>query len=276
MRLWSPYLYGCRTFADALAGAVGLVEQVFGVGSVMSEQLGSLHIYADFYGWVPQLADLQSGRLTCSAVVKVEAADYYPGDTIYSAWWGKRGGATMQARLYDKGKEIAEQSQHKRYLLDNYREGGWSEELGPVYRLEFEYSREYLRDRGIECVDQVELPALYSEGMAWLKLRDVVPGDSNHARWPLASAWVEIEGQAVARLGELRRHYEKLYQPKPTVEALAAQILGCVAGVGALTGVDDLETLLVFLRAHGENRLEKQGLSFADMVAARRDRYRVV
>lgn len=271
VKLYSQYLAGFADFDQVAEAALELAAFFFGREAVVSTKVSELHVAVDFVGFVPRVADLQVRRFTCPASPHIEEADSRY-DVIESMRWGKHG-SPVSAVLYNKSKEIREQSTHKAYLLDGYTERGWSEADGDVYRLEFRYSREWLREHSVNGPSDVDVSALLTAGMAWLQLRDQVLTDSNNRRWPVAAVWQEIESQGVALLGEVWRQYRRDYIPHVTVDQLAAQVAGCMACIGALADCTDQGDLFTVALALAEQRQQRQGVNFADMVAERRDRY---
>jgi len=217
--------------------------------------------------------DFQQRRFVCPAAPQLENVDWDDGiGVINSVRWSKHG-APISAALYNKSKEIVEKSPHKAYLFEKWRAAGWSEEQGDVYRLEFRFTREWLRERGLDAPSEIDLAALLASGMDWLELRDPEPTDTNSARWPVASLWTSLEAQASDILKGLWVPYVRAYTPNYTPDAAVAQIGGCVACLGALVGHDDLGELFDVARAMYEQKLARQKLDFPSMVADRRDRY---
>lgn len=267
VRLYSHYLAAVDGLDQVAAAARGLVEQVFGVGSVLAEQPGEVHVAADVAGWGLQESDM--GCFTCPAEADDTRVDWVRG-LVHSVRWGKRGAAAMQAVIYNKSRELREQSPEKAYVPAAWRQGGW-DGAGDVYRVEFRASREWLRLRNVEAAGDVDLGAIFAEGMAWLQLRES-SADSNRSRWPVAGVWSTVLEQAVERFGQARQ-YVKEHLPNVALDRLISQAVGCIAGAGALLGVDDLGDLLAFARTYGEQKLEKKGRTFAGLVGSRRDRY---
>ncbi len=273
VRLYSGWLAGCKTFDDMAAGARDLVEGFFGVGSAETQQISQLDLAVDVAGFLLNLGDLQAGRLTCPATIHLENVNPISGE-VHSLWWGKHG-SPISAVLYNKSKEIREQSEQKAYMLDGWRAAGWSEADGDVTRIEFRFAREWLRECGITGPGDVDLSAMLQAGMQWLVLRDVKPTDKNSARWDTSADWTAIHTQAGKLLGSSWRAYERVYVPNASVDRLAAQIGGCVASIGALGGSDDLDGLFVAAQAIYQQRLDRQGREFRLEVATRCDRYMV-
>ncbi len=273
VKLYSGWLAGCETFDDMAAGALDLVEGFFGVGTAETQQMSQIDLAVDVARFPLELVDLMAGRLTCPATIHLENVNPISGE-VHSLWWGKHG-SPISAVLYNKSKEIREQSEQKAYMLDGWREAGWSEADGDVTRIEFRFAREWLRECDINGPGDVDLSALLDAGMSWLVLRDVNPTDSNRARWRTSADWLAIYTQAGKLLGSSWRVYERVYVPNASVDRLAAQIGGCVASIGALGGSDDLDGLFVAAQAIYQQRLDRQGREFGLEVATRCDRYMV-
>lgn len=271
VRLYSVYLAGCASFADAAASVAGLVGELLGEGAVMAVQIGELHIALDFVGWAPMLADFQAGRFESWAAPHFDGLDCMSG-VVSSVRWGKRGSSAVQAVIYNKAEEIRKQSA-KYYLLDSWREQGWSEADGDPFRLEFRFSRDWLREHGINELQDVSLTGLLAEGMNWLRLLEVSATDSNRSRWGVAPVWRALQAQGQKLLGDLRVKYERVKVVRASVNRLAAQVMGCVAGIGALLGSDRVVDLFGVVGAFGGAQLGRKGTTFQEMVAARRDRY---
>jgi hypothetical protein len=271
VKLYSSFLVGCSSQEEQDLGALALVQSVFGQGCALAVQVSEVHIAVDFVGFAPTVPDLQQERFVCRAEFGFENVDFGDGvGVINSCRWSKHG-APVSAVLYNKGKEIQEQSEHKRYLLDRWRAAGWTDDLGDVFRLEFRFTRDWLRERGIDSFVALDLAKLLATGMEWLELRD--PEGANKTRWPVSSVWTSIQGQAAAILQGVWEPFKRDYVPNVTVTQLAAQVGGCVACVGALVGHDDLDDLFSVVRGLFEQKLEATGQNLADMVQKRRDRY---
>lgn len=271
VRLFAPYLAGFADYGQQAAAAFDLVAFFFGPDNVHAVQVSEIHVAADLAGWVPRLSDWLEQRFACPARPHLEEADLEAG-VIQSMRWGKHG-SPVSAVLYNKTKEIREQSTHKGYLLDGYRERGWSEADGDVYRLEFRFSREWLRECGVNSPADVDVAALFLAGMQWLTLRQPVAGDSNRSRWPVAALWLQIQEQGAALLGEAWRQYERAYVPRVDVGQLVNQVVGCMACLGALVDSYGLHNVFGRLMEEAEEAIQRRRLNFAEMVARRRDRY---
>jgi hypothetical protein len=191
---------------------------------------------------------------------------------LHSLRWGGSASA-LSAVIYDKTKEISEQSTHKQYLLDHYRRAGWDGHQ-PVNRLEFRFNRDELRRLGIDIPPDVDQAALLRFGMDWLSLRDYPPrGNKQHTRWPISPVWVDIFIQGAALLGDVGVVYERHERHETDIEVLAVGVGGRIASIAALLGTDDPDKAIeVFKRVYFAS-LERRERTFDGELAKRRDRY---
>lgn len=121
-------------------------------------------------------------------VTRAASVNAYSVDGRFSGWSVGIGGI-MSARLYDKRLEIEKSG--KQYLFDLWRQAGWSGDV-PVWRLEFEFKRESLAQRGLSRLDEVlrNLNGLWSYATTeWLRLTLPNPDDQTRSRWPVHPLW---------------------------------------------------------------------------------------
>ncbi len=129
---------------------------------------------------------------------------------------GKRVGS-LSCRVYAKTRELNKSG--KDWFYDLYRSRGWSEEDGPVWRVEFSFKREALHELlqevdGVEQFHGIEdarvlpdcLPLLWAYAAGQVEggpdgapdgwLRCVVPQstDKKRSRWPAHPAWKVVQG----------------------------------------------------------------------------------
>jgi hypothetical protein len=103
-------------------------------------------------------------------------------------------GGGLSARLYDKTKEI--EKSNKTWLYPLLQEGGWFGEL-PVWRLEFQFRRQVLKDFGIDNTkDLIESQTKLWRYAAskWLRLVQRSENDQQKSRWPLHPLWQTLQG----------------------------------------------------------------------------------
>jgi hypothetical protein len=196
--------------------------------------------------------------------------------------WSFGGRGTISGRLYDKTLEIERSG--KGYLRDVWHDAGWSGEA-PVWRLEFEYGREFLKDLDLSTLDQL-IPAygsLWLYAMRdWLRLVEV-GADTNRARWQNADLWNALE--AADWVGAARSTLARSPRNRwPSEDFLFVNGLGALTSYMAMEGYDDLhEGTGAYLRAAGryhEHRRKVSGVNLRQyvrqQVAVKRCRYNVL
>jgi hypothetical protein len=246
VRCSSEYLWSCEDFATAVVEVTAFLYDLF--GDHIALQPSEIHLCADIAGWdVPQ-ADwsrtmLSRGRYrkehttvdgsgdgdeaceAChhhtehkhtptakqptTALEPAPVAAYY-GRNLATLQFGSRG-AALSAVIYDKTREIRQQSKKiwfYDFWKDKSHDSAWDGQSS-VWRVEFRFKRDMLGEatdgatfHGINDVYELveRLPALWTyaaghagEADAWL--RYVIPSedDSNAARWELHPTWVVVQ-----------------------------------------------------------------------------------
>lgn len=98
-------------------------------------------------------------------------------------------GGVIGARLYDKLYELV--TSHKGYLIPLWRDAGRLEGE-PVWRLEFEFKRDFLSQKDLIPLKDTlaNLNGLWSYATTeWLKLTIPNENDDTRARWPIHPMW---------------------------------------------------------------------------------------
>lgn len=206
-------------------------------------------------------------------------ACYWDQDQETGWSFGSRG--TISGRLYDKTLEI--QRSDKGYLRDVWHAAGW-DGSAPVWRLEFEYGRELLRDLDLSTLAKL-IPAfggLWQYAMRdWLRLVEV-GADSNRSRWQNAELWDALA--AVEWFGAFRSTLARISRNRwPSDAFLFVNGLGALTSYMAMEGFDDLhEGTGAYLRAadrYHEHRRKVAGVGLDryvhQQVALKRVRYNV-
>ncbi len=232
---------------NAVDALVAWVHEVFPDGC----QIGVSHFHqcADVLGWVPVLADVagivkRADNLhlysPAGAMVHEEGIDYNLAKS--DRLTGIAAGRSTRIRMsgYDKTFEI--QKSGKEFFRDVWAARHGGEVAGDVWRVEFQYGREFLHKYKIETVDdlRVHQAALWRYGLVWFSWRERNPADPDHPqRWPLLPVWDAL-------LGELPQSEPlplvKVVRPK--LSRLAHASYGYVTSIMALTGADDEEEAL--------------------------------
>jgi hypothetical protein len=226
-------------------------------------QVSRLDLFADVQGWPLTAEDRRAFVARADKRLTHEE-----GEDLTGLAWGARGGAVMN-RIYDKTREIGLSGSD--YWPDVW---GKSPEYVPsdqVERVEFEITREFLRDRDLHSPEDV-LNARRSvwEYLThdWLSLR-IPSGDSNRSRWPVSPAWETVQnaGMDNAPVGiEVVRTAEQRGDARRLIPMLVGYASTLTASYGGET-LDDVIEVVRFAYDHYERR---SGLSAEDVVSAKR------
>lgn len=238
----------------------------------------------DFYS--PAFSGEMTPALTAQVVCH-SASKKHGHATVDLDWWARRRMETLtigaagglQVQVYDKGLEITEAS-GKTWMLTLWEAEGYHppDEGRPrdVWRLEVRMWKDYLRDRNIETVDQLEQhrAELLSEALFTRRLTQPNPNDSNPRRWPLHPLWQHAQDAAGSdHMLPLGRQLTGARQA--VVDGLTKQAAGTLraAAVAERDGfkIDDLGDLFDRVKA----RLDEDPEG-AKKVARLRDRYELL
>lgn len=149
-------------------------------------------------------------------------------------------GSVLSARLYDKTLEILVKS-GKTYLYDIWRETGWDDKQ-TVWRLEFQFKRNVLRELGINTVgDLLDHRAdLWHYATNWLRL--VIPSakDKTKARWPNHPLWdVLVNAPWGVERGEPLTRIRKTRLPSD--RSMFVNGMGGITSFMASRGITDID-----------------------------------
>lgn len=121
-------------------------------------------------------------------VTRASAISHYSVDQHFTGWAIGQG-SQISARLYDKTREI--QKSGKGYLFPLWKAQGWDMQT-PVWRLEFQYKREFLDQKAVVSLSETlkHLNGLWSYATTeWLKLTLPNKDDKTRSRWPVHPIW---------------------------------------------------------------------------------------
>lgn len=156
-------------------------------------------------------------------------------------------GKTVMARVYDKTKEIL--GTEKAELFEQVWGADAREDLGKVWRIEFQFRRPALKDLEVTTIhDLRQKDGGLWEAMTerWLSLRAPNPDNSQRTKWPVDGRWQTIAGAALAFRGRKKVVVKRTYGA--TERGLLAQIAGCSTALGAIwkkqQGVEEKEEFL--------------------------------
>lgn len=226
-------------------------------------QVSRLDLHSDWQGlWV----DAEERRHFVGYANR--RALYEVDDELSGLNVGSRGGA-LYARIYDKTREV-EATGHD----------WWPELWGkrfdpeqPVLRVEFEFSRDGLRDFGVntpeDAFEQIGPLWAYATG-AWLSLR-IPTGDETRSRWPVDPRWQAVQGSALAG-GALPASRIKAGERAGSLRKLMAQLVGCLSSAAVHLDTTDVIDTFDALLPHLDVYELLTGVTFPDRVDQKRRR----
>lgn len=315
VRLGSHYLWSCRSVQDAIVQVQVFLDDIF--GDEMYLQVSLIDLCADVVGW-QDISQLDRSRHFVTRSRKrgvyeetawgtdVTSRDYALGlqRTGFDFARDKRGSSPLSCRIYDKTREL--RGSGKEWFEDLWRSRGWTEEDGPVWRVEFSFKRDALHElmeedaagnelfHGVEdayeLLDRLPLLWAYAAGQVgggmdglpdgWL--RCVVPGeDKSRARWPVHPVWQVIQ-VAFSQDMETPPHFGKIVRKRwedhninKGIEAVIGYLTSLAAWAGgelAEEGVD-LSIVLHWLAAKGGSYLERVDRDFSAEVQRKRIKF---
>jgi len=208
----------------------------------------------------------------------------------------------LSLSIYDKSRELRKSG--KPWFEDLWRTHGWSEDDGPVWRVELRYKREVLHElyqevagqgrfHGIEdvyvLIDQVPLLWAYGVGSVddasdglpgWI--RCVVPGqDKKRTRWPTHPAWKVVQA-AFAASDERPAQFGKVVRKRhrdQNIERMLEAIVGYASSLAVYLGKEyademvDLSMVLHWVAQAGPDYLQRIERDFAEEVQRKRVRF---
>lgn len=204
-------------------------------------------------------------------VTRASSINAYAVDGKFSGWMVGAGGI-LAARLYDKRLEIEVSRKH--YLPGLWREAGWDGVL-PVWRLEFEFKRETLVNRGLSGLDSVlaNLNGLWSYATTeWLRLTLPSVGDQTRSRWPLHPLWGYLSGiDWETDGGPLRPR--AMHARLPGDDKLFGLAFSAIVSFMAREGISDLErgirTFVAKMDSHHAEKAHQLAKRYEAYVAER-------
>ncbi len=298
VRVSSRFLWHEASTGDAISKVYALLMEIFGQDIYM--QVSSVDLCADITGWHPGVIDWQERFLS-----RATGDNSYPDDGLIDGpekavrRWKRLTGlifgsysGRLACKIYDKTLEIKQKS-HKEWFYPLWEQYGWDGKED-VWRVEFHFTREFLRDLHIDnaydLLDRFSEMWSYATGRigggedglpdGWLRL--VTPTeDSNRSRWPVDASWEVIQSAFIEseelyrNLGEVVYHEEK----EVNVRRMLAQIMGCLTSMAA-QGVDlypelgmSLPDVLIWLCAAIDIRCQLKETSFRRLVDEKRVKY---
>jgi hypothetical protein len=155
-------------------------------GDIESPKVSRIDLYVDFVSNV----DMESWSRN-AWITRAHNVQAYSVRGQFSGWAIGLGGV-IAARLYNKTLEI--ETSGKEYLKSLWLKAGW-DGISPVWRLEFEFKREVLTQKGLSGLPDTldHLGGLWSYATdEWLRLTLPNKEDTRRSRWPIHPLWATL------------------------------------------------------------------------------------
>lgn len=262
---------------DAAAQDAEEVCQVLTHGDTAEVQVSRLDVTADWQGWVPE------GALVDSWVTRARRDAAYRQHREHSGWsWG--GGGAIYGRCYDKTLEIAG-TEKADWFPQVWAKSEAYLRIEPVWRMEFQVRREALRELAPLGFDadgllktwagaRERLGDLFSTlADGWLSLR--VPGSATRrSRWLVDPRWEALRSRAVFGLARDLRAPVDLARVQAetefrrTLDQLAGYVARGIAERWALRGTEESHHV-TYERLWSDvcHHLSRKGASLEEKVA---------
>jgi hypothetical protein len=214
-----------------------------------------LDVHCDYQGWDPEIEDIR--RFVCrgrGGRVHIEHEEAFAQGRRLTGFTFGRG--ALSARIYDKTLQAAQRGLTWVPELWTGRDPGRS-----VWRLEFAYERDVLREFNLRTVDEAvgAVQDLWEYGTGkWLTLRRRVR-DPRERRWPFDPVWEALQAVRVthSRTGVVRRRMRQVRE-----ERVLRLVLGGLTSLAALRGWDALDDALVAVGPELEEYLRRRERTF--------------
>lgn len=195
----------------------------------------------------------------------------YAKDQEFTGWTIGMGGI-IGCRLYDKVREIVHSG--KAWAMNLWIPMGWRPGEA-VWRLEFEFKRDFLKDRQLSSLESVlaHLNGLWGYATTeWLRLTIPNEADATRSRWPTHNLWIALASVDWESAGAVL--LDKCTNARnPTELRLITVVLGSLTSFMAMHNIDDrnegIDALLRKLYEHYSTVASKDGLTFDEYLARR-------
>lgn len=181
-------------------------------------------------------------------------------------------GGGLSCRLYDKSLEI-EQKSKKTFFYEIWAKGNWDGRL-PVWRLEFQFRRDVLRQLGVnhfwDIDDSLNSLWQYATGK-WLRLA-LSSSDKNQSRWATHPLWLELQ-KAIFNKNEVMPLDRVKKERVPSDEYLFKNGIGAITSFMAREGYEDIEIAFpAFLQCAQDYHRRRRPFTGEDLHRYARDR----
>jgi hypothetical protein len=218
------------------------------MGDIEPARASRIDLFVDFtcavdmeswsrHAWVTRAHDIRS----------------YSCQGSFSGWSIGMGGV-LAGRLYNKSLEI--ETSGKEYLKELWLKAGW-DGITPVWRLEFEFKRELLTQKGLSGLYQTldNLGGLWAYATdEWLRLTLPSEHDSTRSRWPVHPLWACLASiDWGASGGPLLDRFTSV--SAPSEKQVLSRLLSSMTTLMALNGQLGLDMAWGDLRLRLDNHL---------------------
>jgi len=258
---YSISLPSCNSTALPLASVQISSELLTGIG--VSEAAKRLRFIIGTFGAVQGEANISRVDLFVDFISYCEMDTWNPNCWItrahkidrhydrkrFSGWSVGKGGS-VNARLYNKTIEL--EKRPRDYLKPLWIAAGW-DEYQYVWRLEFEYKRDVLKESSVSKISDLipNTKALWRYGTdSWLRL--TIPStDKNQNRWPTHPLWAYLS--AIDWKGSLDGQLTRVRKIRvPSDKFLYENALGGLTSFMASKGITDIAEGFGEYLAHAE------------------------
>lgn len=234
-----------------------------GAGLEAVWQVSRVDLFADVQGWPLTAEDRRAFVARADQRVTREE-----GEDLTGLGWGARGGKVVN-RIYDKTREIGVSGSD--YWPDVWTKCSRYVAADRVERVEFEITREFLRERELHSPEDV-LTARRSIWdyltHEWLSLR-IPSGDSNRSRWPTSPAW-EVVQEADLNDAPVGIDVVRAAEQRGDARRLIPMLVGYASSLTASYGGETLADVLDTVEFAFNEYQRRKGLSAEDVVSAKR------
>ncbi len=228
------------------------------IGAMSEAKLSRLDLCVDFQDF--DISDDHLHDFICRSNTK---GAWWTGDKPNGFHFGK---GAVQARIYNKTKEV--EIHNKGWMEAVWRECPEYDCSKPVWRIEYQFKREALKEFEIDTVQEgfSKLAGLWAYGLEWLSLRR---GDETRKeRRPIDPNWAALENADFPGLPCSRVRATKSLCDS---ERAIAQILGYSTSLGARWHCKSIKSVMILAIPEMELRLAKKDTTFAELVQKKLD-----
>jgi hypothetical protein len=297
-RLSSAFLWE-QGFDVAQMLLYAFVHDLLG-GTAFALHISELHLCADIEGWELNLEDAHRFVTRChNFTPRLMGEDEETGDEagddatggafVFPAMDARMGGrrcrgfdfsrgAAHSCCLYDKTAEIVRSRKDWMRLI--WQQHSW--QGGRVYRVEFRYKRECLREMGIgdalAFLEAERLASLWAySSLEWLRHTCPMP-DTNKARWPISPTWAVVQGATFDGEGVPAVRERRI---QGDLQLICQMLAGCSTTAaaylaGTLPASDDGANFLGWFDGWMQEYLQEKGVTFQQVREGKRLRFGMV